>query len=360
VRPDRSEPSPRDPATRIPLLDVLRGVAIVCMLIAHGMPFLVLVPLSDPVLLVTSSVNRVASPLFGFAMGAAAAVVWARPDVAREPTRRAIVDVGRGIVVYAIGILVVELNTWVAIVLHVLGVLMIIGVPVAALGGLAARRRTGGDTTALRVLAGVTLLLFALAPWVTGTLAPERLSNGTTGGLQEIWAALMAGSSYRAVSLLPFFALGALVAASGLLARPRALAFVAAPVATALIVIVIASGALGGTALSGDHSDQLSDLALVSLAVAVTAGVVAFVAEPFWSSIADLGAIALSLYVLQLVILRPLMDWQGWLRSEMLAVVSLTALVLVPSLVMIVWRRTLGPGPAERLVALVTGGRQAG
>lgn len=332
------------------------------MLIAHGLPFLVALSLSEPVLLLTSSVNRVASPLFGFAMGAAAALVWARREVAREPGRRVLVDVGRGVVVYAIGVLVVELNTWVAVVLHVLGVLMIIGIPVAALAGAGLRRSALGDRTLVWILLCLTLLLFLAAPWLTGVLAPDRLPNGTTGGVQELWAAFMAGSSYRAVSLLPFFALGALVAASGILARPRALALTATPVAGGLLVIVAATGALGGTLVSGDPSDQLSDLTLVVLAVAGVAGFVGFgglAAVPLWRAVADLGAIALSLYVLQLILLRPLMEWQGWLTSGLLALLSLTALVVVPSAVMIAWRRTLGPGPAERLVALVTGGRRA-
>ncbi|MGA8048275.1 MAG: heparan-alpha-glucosaminide N-acetyltransferase domain-containing protein [Dermatophilaceae bacterium] len=359
---DRSAAPVGGTAPRVPLLDVLRGTAILCMLIAHGLPFLVTVPLSDSVLLLTSSVNRVASPLFGFAMGAAAALVWARAEIAREPVPRVLVDVGRGVVVYAIGVLVVELNTWVAVVLHVLGVLMIVGIPVAALAGAGLRRSERGDRTLVWILLCVTLVLFVAAPWLTGALAPDRLPNGTTGGLEELWAAFMAGSSYRAVSLLPFFALGALVAVSGLLARPRALALLAAPFAGALLLIVAATGALGGTAISGDPSDQLSDLTLVALAVAGVAGVVGLggrVAVPVWSAVADLGAIALSVYVLQLIVLRPLMDWQGWLTSGLLALLSLTALVVVPSAVMIAWRRTLGPGPAERLVALVTGGRRA-
>lgn len=348
--------------TRVPLLDVLRGVAILCMLIAHGMPFLVTVTLSEPALLLTSSVNRVASPLFGFVMGAAAALVWSRPEVAGEPVRRVLVDVGRGVVVYAIGVLVVQLNTWVAVVLHVLGVLMIIGIPVAALAGRAILRREADDPTALRLLGTLTVALFAVAPLATGALAPERLPNGTTGGLDEVWAAIMAGSSYRAVSLLPFFALGALVAACGLLVRPRALAIVAGALGAPLLVVVLATGGFGGMVVSGDFSDQTSDLTLVALVVCGVAGAVALggrASAPARSALADLGAIALSAYVLQLVVLRPLMDWQGWLTSEALAWLSLVALVVVPSAAMIWWRRTLGPGPAERLVALVTGGRQA-
>ncbi|KAB7746154.1 DUF1624 domain-containing protein [Nostocoides sp. F2B08] len=359
---DRSATPLATRTARVPLLDVLRGTAILCMLIAHGLPFLVTLTLSEPVLLLTSSINRVASPLFGFAMGAAAALVWARHEVAEDPVRRVLVDIGRGVVVYAIGVLVVELNTWVAVVLQVLGVLMIIGIPVAALAGAAIRRSELGDTTLVWLLAGLTLFLFVAAPWITGELAPDRLSNGTTGGLEELRAAFIAGSSYRAVSLLPFFALGALVATSGLVSRPRALALVATPVAAACLLIVAATGALGGTELSGDVSDQLSDLTLVLIAVAMVSGVVAFggrPAVPVWTWVADLGAIALSVYVLQLIVLRPLMDWQGWLTSEWLAMLSLAALVVVPSVVMIAWRRILGAGPLERLVALVTGGRRA-
>jgi uncharacterized protein len=352
---DRRGPS------RVPALDVLRGGAIVAMLVAHGVPFLWPTGLSRPLEVVLGAINAVASPLFGLAMGAAGALVWARASMVEEWPRRALSDIGRGVVVFAIGMLLVELNTWVAIVLHVLGVLMVIGIPIAALAGVSLRRGAAGRR--LRWLLGaVTLTAFVLAPWVTGVVAPveNRLSNGTTGGLAEIWAAFMAGYSYRAVSLLPFFALGALIAATGLLARPRRLLMLSLPASLVLALAYALVRSSRDIGLSGDPVDQLFDLTLVAAAVAVVAlAIDARAQSAVWRPFADLGAIALSVYALQLVVLRPLMDWQGWATSALLGWASLVVLVVLPSVLMIGWRRTLGPGPLERVVALVTGKGQA-
>ena len=343
---------------RLEVLDVLRGVAILAMLIAHGVPFLWPTGVSRPVEMTLGAVNAVASPLFGVAMGCAAALVWARPATMRAWPRRVLTDVTRGVVVFALGMLLVELDTWVAIVLQVLGVLMVIGLPVAALAGASMRAGPWAERARWALLA-VTGALFLLAPWVTGQVAPaeRRLANGSTGGLAEIWAALIAGWSYRAVSLLPFFALGAVLAATGLLRRPRLLLVWAAPVGIALSTLRLL-GVLRPAELSGGFMDQWWDLTLVTLAVALVSGVVGFAAssmQPVWRSVADLGAIALSVYALQLIVLRPLMEWGAWRDSAALAWVAMVALVLIPSGLMVGWRRTLGPGPLERLVALVTG-----
>lgn len=337
---------------------MLRGVAILAMLIAHGVPFLWPTGVSRPLEMTLGAINAVASPLFGLAMGAAAALVWARPTTSRTWPRRVLADVARAVVVFALGTLLVELDTWVAIVLQVLGVLMIIGLPVAALAGAGMRPGPWADRLCWALVA-VTGAFFLLAPWVTGAVAPaeDRLANGSTGGLAEIWAALVAGWSYRAVSLLPFFALGAVLAATGLLHRPRVLCAWAAPLGLALAGLRLV-GVLGPAELSGGFMDQWWDLTLVALAVAGVSGIVGFggrAVRATWRSVADLGAIALSVYALQLIVLRPLMDWGAWRDSATLAWVSMVALVLIPSALMVGWRRTLGPGPLERLVALVTG-----
>ena len=345
-------------APRLLTLDALRGLAIVCMLIAHGMPFLWPTGVSAGVDLASRAVNDVASPLFGLAMGAAAALVWGRDSVARAWPRRVLSDLGRGVVVFAIGMLLVELETWVAIVLQVLGVLMIVGIPLAALAGWAIRN---GMHRAMQwwLLAGVTLVLFLLAPWATGVLVPAegRLPNGTTGGASEIWAALAAGHSYRALSLLPFFALGATIASAGWFERPRRLGLVALPLSLGLALLT-GLGAFGEKALSGDVADQFRDLTLVLGALAAISLLVSLGGALQHASrlVADLGTVALSLYVLQILVLSPMIEWwRPWLHSAAWGWAFLAALVIVPSLVMVLWRRTLGPGPVERLVALVTG-----
>ena len=98
-----------DPAVsadrRLPALDVLRGSAILCMLIAHGMPFLWPTGVSRPLEVVLGAINAVASPLFGLAMGSAAALVWARPAMSGAWPRRVLTDIVRGVVLFALGML---------------------------------------------------------------------------------------------------------------------------------------------------------------------------------------------------------------------------------------------------------------
>ena len=350
-------PVDRGVGARRESLDVLRGAAILCMLVAHGVPFLWPTGLSRPQEVVLGGINAVASPLFGLAMGAAAALVWGRASMSGQWSRRVLTDVARGALLFILGMLLVELRTWVAIVLQVLGMLIVIGLPIAALAGTSMRRGTRGGSLR-RLLAGLSLVLLVMAPWVPGAVAPgqERLSNGTTGGTAELWAALVAGQSYRAVSLLPFFALGALVAATGLLDRPRRLGELSLLATAGLAPAYLLVRRPAGGTLSGDFVDQLFDLALVALAVTLVAlAVAATTRRGILRPLADLGAIALSVYALQLVVLRPLMGWEGWTTSATLGWASLLVLVSVPSALMIGWRRILGPGPLERVVALVTG-----
>lgn len=348
------------PAARVVTLDVLRGLAIICMLIAHGVPFLRAGEHAAATLHAFRAINDVASPLFGLVMGAAAALVWARAATVAQWPRRVGADVARGALVYFLGMMLVEVRTWVAIVLHVLGVLMVLGIPLAALAGWAIR----SSAAAVRWgLLAITVGLFTGAPWLTGAVAPadERLPNGTTGGWLEVWAAVAAGYSYRALSLLPFFALGALLATTGWLQRPRALAIRAAPVATVLIVAMVL-GWFGQIGLSGDVADQWRDLTLVIAAVALVGALTSLgqrVLAPAVPAVADLGAIALSGYALQIVVLKPMMGWQVWPSSPTWGWVCFVALIVVPSAAMLAWRRALGPGPLERLVALVTGKGQA-
>lgn len=341
------------------LVDLLRGVAILAMLIAHGVPFLWPTGTSRPVEVLLGAINDVASPLFGLVMGAAATLVWSRTDTLDRWPRRALADIGRGVLVFALGVLLVQMDTWVAIVLHVLGVLMVLGLPAAAVAG-AVLRAGASHTRALSWSLWVgTAAAFATAPWLTGTLAPEgeRTLNGRAEGWAELWVALMAGTSYRAVSLLPFFMLGAALAAAGLLRRARLLALIAGAVAAVLGVLRLL-GVLRARTLSGDVMDQWWDLTLVALALAVVAAVLALggagrarVRRP----VAELGAVALSVYALQIVVLKPLMDLDVWQSSSAWGWVCLLVLVVVPSVVMVTWRRLLGPGPLETLVALVTG-----
>ena len=69
--------APRAQPDRLVVPDVLRGIAILAMLIAHAAP---LVPsLPESVLFVQSNINDLASPLFALVMGMSTALVMRKP-----------------------------------------------------------------------------------------------------------------------------------------------------------------------------------------------------------------------------------------------------------------------------------------
>ena len=78
---DEAAASPRS-TERLVVPDVLRGVAILAMLIAHAMPLLMIT--ARPVRFVVGNISDLASPLFALVMGISAQIVVQRTS----PTTR--------------------------------------------------------------------------------------------------------------------------------------------------------------------------------------------------------------------------------------------------------------------------------
>ena len=336
----------RAPDTRTDRLvvpDVLRGVAILAMLIAHAQPFLTAVPGS--MRFVGGNISDLASPLFALVMGISAQIVLQRTPRGRRGVML-VQQFARGLVLIALGVWLSTWGTWIAIVLSHLGVVLLIGVPLLFLS--------------TRWLVAVAIALAALSEplnaWARAALLPVLQSSP----LLEVANWLVLGSWYRATNLLPFFLLGALLMRHGFV-RDRMLWAMAIIAPLAYLVRPVAERLAGQTETqSGTYADTLHDVGLVFAVYVVVvllatvrrprpARVIALVFEPLRA----IGAVALSLYLLHVGLIALLLRWGyipvggGWPHWLLVVAGSIIAGWL--------WWRFVGVGPVEWLLGWVTG-----
>lgn len=334
----------RSAPQRLPVPDVLRGIAIIAMLFAHAAPFLPNVPLL--VQFPVAQLNSLASPLFALVMGISAQIVWNRTErVGATLLQQGI----RAVILVALGFWMVTWGSWVAVILAYLGVLLLIGVPLLLL-------RT-------RTLLVVTVALFLVSDpllrWARGALAMASAQPSPVRDLAEI---LFLGSSYRIVNLLPFFLLGALLLRHGF-RRDRVLLGLGVTSVVAYGVWLAALRLVTFDVQSGDYLDTLHDIGLVFgvyVLVVLAATARRDGLRRFWDAvfvpIRACGQLALSLYLLHVAVIawwnvgsgRPAVNvYSGWV-------------IVVPGMILIgwLWWRFIGTGPIEWLLGLVTGRRK--
>ncbi|MGW9268257.1 acyltransferase family protein [Microbacterium sp. NPDC055599] len=326
---------------RLRIPDVLRGIAIVAMLVAHAAVFLPVKPL--PVTFVSSMLNELASPLFALVMGMSAQLLWTRGP--RVPLTL-LQQVVRGLFLIALGVWMSTWGSWVAIILGHLGVLLIVGAPL-----LLAR-------TPWLIAIAATLLLLSdplvrlTRGWLWAYTAPSPLHEVLE------WVAL--SPSYRLLNLLPFFLAGALLIRHGLRRDGLLWAFAGVAVVAYLSWGVAAFTEFGGTD-SGLLFDTLRDIGLVSATyVLVVLAATSRRGARFWNALftplVACGQVALSLYLLHVGLIalwngaygRPAENaWLGWL-------------VIVPGMILVgwLWWRFVGTGPVEWAMGWVTGRRK--
>lgn len=328
---------PRAPRLIVP--DVLRGVAIVAMVLAHAAPMLPGIP--HVLKSVTGNISDLASPLFALVMGMSAQLVWnAGGRVGAVLLQQAI----RGVVLIALGVWMASWGSWVVIVLAFLGMLLIVGVPLLLL-----------PTRWLAVAAGLAALVSA----PVNALAREHVVPLVTSGpvIRHLAEWTVLGHSYRLTNLLPFFLLGALLLRHGL-RRDRTMWGMLAIAPVAYLVRPVAERMLHVDFISGSYPDTLHDIGLVFAAYAV----IVLLATPtrpqpvvdaVFVPLKAWGRVALSLYLLHVGIIalwlggqgaRPAENaWGGWLL-----------VVVVPLAVGWLWWRFVGNGPVEWLLGLVS------
>lgn len=328
---------------RLVIPDVLRGVAIIAMVIAHAAPFLPDAPWAVKV--VTSNISDLASPLFALVMGMSAELVW------RRGGRRGITvlqQVVRGLFLIGLGVWMATWGSWVDVILAYLGLVIILGAPI-----LLARTSVVIAATAVLLLISQPLLMLARS-WTWTYTAP--------GPVGDVVGWLLLGQHYRVINLLPVFLIGALLIRHGL-RRDRLLTGLGVAAPLAYLAWFAGERLTGMDALSGDYLDTLKDFGLV-FAVYVLVVVAATArrdgAKRFWRPVfvplIACGQVALSLYLLHVGVIalwtnaygRPTENfWPGWL-------------VIVPGMILVgwLWWRFVGTGPVEWVMGWLTGRRK--
>lgn len=329
-------------AGRLLIPDVLRGIAIIAMLVAHAAVFVPDKPL--PVTFVSSMLNEMASPLFALVMGMSAQLVWNRAP--RVPVTL-LQQVIRGLFLIALGVWMATWGSWVAIILGHLGILLIVGAPI-----LLARTPWVIAIAATLLLASDPLVRLARG-WMWAYTAPSPL--------HELLDWVVMSPSYRLLNLLPFFLAGGLLIRHGL--RRDGLLWALAGVA---VVAYLSWGVAAFTELGGTESgllfDSLRDVGLVFgmyvlvvLAATTTGG-----AGRFWRGLfvplVACGQVALSLYLLHVALIAVYNNALGRPEQNDL----LGWLVIVPGMILVgwLWWRFVGTGPVEWAMGLVTGRRK--
>lgn len=325
---------------RLIVPDVLRGIAILAMLIAHANPLLPQLP--GAVRFVIANVNDLASPLFALVMGISAQLVW---NTSRRVSATLLQQVLRGIVLIALGLWMLTWGSWVVIVLPALGVLLIVGAPLLLLG-----------SRALAVVLAIVVVVGApLNELARGQIAQILSSNIVVQQLAD-WTVL--GHSYRLTNLLPFFLLGALLLRSGLRRdRTMWIMLAVAPFAYA-VRPVLEKGLHQPAAVSGSYPDTLHDVGLVFVAYAA---IVLLAELPRRGAVLDgvfaplriWGQLALSLYLLHVWIVSLWARSIGWPAVNM--PLAWASVVLLPLAVAWLWWRFVGTGPVEWLMGAVSG-----
>ncbi|MEU1971809.1 heparan-alpha-glucosaminide N-acetyltransferase domain-containing protein [Microbacterium sp. NPDC019599] len=347
--------APRTQPDRLVVPDVLRGIAILAMLIAHAAPLVRSLP--EPVLLVQANINDVASPLFALVMGMSTAIVVRKAGP--SSLERSLVvgqNAIRGLILVGLGVWLSAWGSWIAIVLSFLGLVLIIGTPLLLL-----------STRWILVIAAAVVLL---SQPVNALMA--SLFTTFDGAVPELlpidW--LFTNSHYRVTNLLPFFLVGAALLRHGFRRDTVLLGMVGVALMAYPLRPLYEAGvapALGADlptvmawTRSGTWLDTLHDVGLVFLVYAAVVALAdvrspraarmigaAFV--PFRA----LGSVSLSVYVLQVAVvalmaaLSPLGQDNRWLEWLVLVVGVSAAGIL--------WWRFVGKGPIEWAIGIASG-----
>ncbi|KGN35055.1 hypothetical protein N802_02305 [Knoellia sinensis KCTC 19936] len=324
-------------------LDAARGLAVVAMVIAHALPF-ISGRVSQGVAFLLSQVNDLASPLFALSMGVAAGLVFPGPSVARGIARAVV----RGGALILLGVGLEHANHWVAVILHILGLLLIVGTPLLLLGS--------------RWLIALAAALFAVGPFVIEAVNRAG-GTGVTDGVPEAdWVQnpllqwLVLNTHYRVLTLLPLFLIGAVLARRGL--DDERAAWWCLIGGFAMVWTAFALELLGfPVEFSGDFTDQVQEnglaLAAYGAIMVTTLGRKGRADPPALRPLARVGQVALSLYVahvLFLVVLIPEFPQRGWVPFVLFVTVSVA--------VAWAWARFVGRGPIEWLIDLVAPARR--
>ncbi|MFD5224622.1 acyltransferase family protein [Microbacterium sp. NPDC058342] len=328
-------------AKRLIVPDVLRGVAILAMLIAHAAPFLPDLPWAARFL--SGNINDLASPLFALVMGMSAQLLWNR---SRSTPVTLMQQIVRGIILVLLGLWMASWGSWVAIVLQPLGVLLVVGVPLLLLG--------------TRMLWAVALFVLVISQPVVSAAREGAwwfFAQGQAASSLADWT--LNGNHYRVMNLLPFFLLGALLIRRGL--KRDGFLWTMAVLAPVMYLPATAIKALDLVPVTtGDYFDTLHDAGLVFAVYVLIVLIVTAKASPRNLRVRDAvvtpvrawGQLALSLYLLHVAVIAA---WNNGLgRPDHNIPVGWLLIVPGMGLIAWLWWRYVGTGPVEWLMGFVT------
>lgn len=330
---------------RDPAVDLVRGVAVLCMIVAHVKVWAQVS--SEVATFALVLVNNVASPLFALVMGVSSGIVLTRAD--RRPSRAAFVvrNVVRGLILIGIGVALEQLGTFVAIVLQSLGATLVVASPLALLPVLP--------------LAATAVTTFVAGPFVN---AAVREAVGPAHVYSSEWVRqllewVVLSTHYRVVSLLPFVLAGVLLARHRLTVRAALVALAVGVCAGIGVVALRLSGRGFGVSevVSGDVPDSLLDVALAGTALGVIVLLARWVPPGVLAATAPVratGALALTAYVLHVCLIALTMRTTTALAAYDSWMLYSTGVLGITVLACWAWWSLLGTGPVERAMGLVT------
>ncbi|MEY2848236.1 MAG: hypothetical protein RI885_901 [Actinomycetota bacterium] len=326
-------------APRIVGIDLARGLAVLGMFIAHAIPR----PDVGELL-----VDGRSSILFATLAGVSLGLITGgdRPLPRGRRRTRVLGVLVRAAAIFVIGALLLLLDSEIAIILDYYGIMFVLLIPLLFL-----------PRWLLAVIAGV--LAVAMPAYAMTLPFVDESDPGLDGALQDY---LFTGY-YPALVWLPFLLVGLICARSGLARPATQLAMTGGGVLAAVVGYTVGAVLPGAAATA--HSGSTAELVgSGGVAVAVT-GVVLWMTAPdrgafgrvirtATSPLAAVGSLALSVYVLQIIVLAMAValraegsvDYPGWPLLTVLVFGSLIGAWL--------WRRFVGRGPLERAIGALS------
>ncbi len=321
-------------APRIVGLDVARGLAILGMFVAHAVP-----RAGGTELLVDGRSSVLFATLAGVSLGIMTGSE--RPIVRARRLDRSLSIVLRALILFLLGIMLVTLDSGIAVILDYYGIMFLLLVPLLFLPRWA--------------LAALAIVFAFVAPRLA--IAAEAADAGP---VEALFAEYLLTGYYPALVWLPYLVVG-LIAARSDLRNPRTQgAMVAGGTLLALLGYGAALVLPGVTAEA--HSDSTAEVfgsggvavAVIGMLLWLTADdrAISRATRTVFSPIAAAGSMALTLYTLQIVTLAAFtvlsddsggaIAYPGW---------PLLIGLIVGSLVFAsAWRAIYGAGPLERLM----------
>ena len=375
-----------DPGARIAALDVTRAVAIIGMMASHLLPAIDWLPGS----VLTAATHGFPSTLFGVVAGVTTVVAADRPTSAGRGTEAIGAQMARGLTVALVGVVLMLVPTFVAVVLVPLGVAILLAAPllrasIPALAAVAVGLAIGGPILIARIddtsrfsgagpvestVTGVlfigiypviTWIVFVIAGMLVGRVLLAAIRHGSTAAL-GLRLALAGASALVVASLVDTWYVTSIAAPARAAGDPSALPGIiealresgyGVPHGTGLDAILIAAPHTGTTL---DLVRTIGGAALVIGVVLLLVGGGAARSGPT-RVLAAAGGAAFTMYVLHIVTTSALtiaadsgaIPWQGALWDALAIgalVIDLMLMLALGALLAILGAR----GPFEMLV----------